>query len=426
MKPLLRQFPESISKLVEVYSSSDIKSGVLKKYFSMEVLPICLGGSNQNVDVREHFEEFARAVEEYTAGAVHALRQGLSIKEWEMMATYGVDRDGVPVSELPLASALPTLAADDESPSAGGIKMMLPTRRDGDTSEASAEQQQVLWSRTLERTGMKRASASAIDLHSSGSRLVSLSISLCEQLDRNLVFPDDVNLLLLQTEKIDLLIRELFRLCPSSRRAPVHLPPVCRALYAPAFAKGEDGVRLPTGPLLAELFGALREDAKQVIDACELCQSQTAWVSETARRALKLWPCANSWSRVRSAAELRNSAILGEAPPLWITADHTTDSLSLRCGGDLLTAVVRKAQHAWTQMSSAIEEYRLSQAQIAVLSMLVSSGTETASPTVNTTSRAFLEAVEAVHRAGNDHGEALLADIFPTHIDLAVDSKRKR
>lgn len=98
MRPLLRQLPRVISDCIFMYSASDLESGKLLEIIPPDVLPIAMGGKN-DCDNQENYNFFAESVEQYFEDCMNALSAGISIKEMEMMAEYGVDRHGCPITE---------------------------------------------------------------------------------------------------------------------------------------------------------------------------------------------------------------------------------------------------------------------------------------------------------------------------------------
>jgi hypothetical protein len=430
MKPLLRQFPESISKLVEVHSSSDIKSGVLKKYFSMDVLPVCLGGRNKNVDVPEHFLEFARNVEDYTLRALQGLKRGYSIKEWEMMDTYGVDQHGnvisSPAPKAPASSESPEeqFSAVSPAPEERSSVMELPTRREMDGPDALVCQQSPMWSRAAEQVRAMRELIQTDTLFSSCRRLMQLCTALCTQIHRQQVTPDDINLLVLQTEKMEWTFAGILRLFPI-REGPVSLPPVVWALFVPdvlseACAEIATGCRDFDGSSVGSLVNGLRTAAALTLEDIARYEREAAWRLESTRRALQLWPSGNSWDRQKSSP-LAIEATLDEAAPSWVSADRQYNALSIRCSGELLSAVNRKVWHAWDQIVSCFEQFLVAEAHLFVLTYLIMQGSEaeTEELTIDTTSYVYLRAVESVHRAARCRHSSFLFGLFPLSPDIS-------
>lgn len=103
MNPLLRQLPSAISSVIFMFSSADLQKGKLFEHISEDVLPVALGGKN-DCDNKDNYEYFATSVEHYFDRTVKALRQGISIKEMEMMEAYDVDQQGNPRSRSPNAA----------------------------------------------------------------------------------------------------------------------------------------------------------------------------------------------------------------------------------------------------------------------------------------------------------------------------------
>lgn len=95
MKPLLKQLPKAISECIFFYSEGDIRRGKLLEVIDADVLPIAMGGSN-NIDHRQNYELFATTIEGYFRRCQCALREGVSIKEMEMMEAFPVDKNGQP------------------------------------------------------------------------------------------------------------------------------------------------------------------------------------------------------------------------------------------------------------------------------------------------------------------------------------------
>ena len=449
MKPLLRQFPDSISQLVEVHSSTDIKNGVLKKHFSMDVLPRALGGSNENVDVPEHFLEFAANVEEYTVRALKALREGYSIKEWEMMDAYGVDRYG-----KPLSSKEPESAQVSPSPSpVGGMlyfssptggssaaqspqmtTMDLPTKRfiDEDFSAgAVARQEQHLWSNTLRSVTELHIRVQLDSFKNCCRDLDHQCAALATQIHRNQVTSDDLNLLLLQSEKTERLIVNLLRLATASqtsraRQSRVKVLPVVQTILIPdilrTIARSESastaGFHIESGDMDGSSAQALLENLRVAAalsnEWSHRYEAESDWLLSSIERALLIWPTSESWDRLLSAPSKIESILMNESSPFWIPADRAqVDPEGFR-GRVMCSILRRKLDHAWELISKNLEEYLLAESYLAVLQYI--SGVRSLDVTalcIDTTSNVFLRAVERVYRSRFEQRKSFLFHLLP-------------
>ncbi|KAG5471915.1 hypothetical protein CUR178_02580 [Leishmania enriettii] len=99
VKPLLRQLPKGISDCIFLFSSNDIKKGELLKHIDSKVLPVEMGGCN-DCDHPANYERFATTIECYFDRCIRALKEGVSIKEMEVMEEFGVDKYGATVATV--------------------------------------------------------------------------------------------------------------------------------------------------------------------------------------------------------------------------------------------------------------------------------------------------------------------------------------
>lgn len=83
-KPIFSRLPAIVSDRIKIISAADIQAGKLLELFDEDVLPLELGGKN-DCDKQERFNSFSDTIVHHFQELQEAIREGYSVKEWELM-----------------------------------------------------------------------------------------------------------------------------------------------------------------------------------------------------------------------------------------------------------------------------------------------------------------------------------------------------